>query len=85
MQNVAVLESDSIIYIPIELIKPSPYHPRVSFDMIRLKELSRSIRQYGVINPIVVRLINNSFYEVVSGERRLKATKLAGLKSILYA
>lgn len=65
--------------IPVHMIKPNPYQPRKSFSMHSLDELAQSIRQYGVIQPITVRSSPQGGYELIAGERRLRAVKLAGL------
>ena len=67
--------------IPISAIKPNPNQPRKFFDATALRELSESIIQYGVIQPITVRKIRCG-YEIVTGERRLRASQLAGLDTI---
>jgi ParB family chromosome partitioning protein len=71
-----------IIYLPLEAVKPNPYQPRRMFDRASLAELADSIREYGVLQPISVRLINGVSYELVAGERRLRACKMAGLDTI---
>lgn len=68
--------------LPIENIRPNPYQPRKYFDKLSLKELAASIAEYGVMQPISVRLINGCSYELVAGERRLRASRMAGLKTI---
>lgn len=68
--------------LPIESIRPNPYQPRKYFDLGSLEELAASIKSYGVMQPISVRLINGCSYEVVTGERRLRASKMAGLQTI---
>ena len=68
--------------IPIDLIKPNPYQPRKSFSMKSLEELSQSIAEYGLIHPITVRKMASESYELITGERRLRATKMLGAKSI---
>jgi ParB family chromosome partitioning protein len=68
--------------IPVDRIAPNPYQPRKEFSKSALEELSASIRQYGVLQPINVRSIGDNFYELISGERRLRASKLAGLGDI---
>lgn len=81
---------NSIFWIEVEKIVPNPYQPRSEFDQDRLKELSDSIRQYGVLQPLVVsrreaHLEDGSVrveYELIAGERRLRASKLAGLKQV---
>ena len=67
-----------IINIPIDKIAPNPYQPRKEFCGSSLEELAASIKEYGVLQPINVRKIGDSGYELVSGERRLRASKLAG-------
>lgn len=67
--------------LPLRLIDPSPYQPRVRFDADRLQELAQSIRQMGVIQPIVVRSAGER-YQVIAGERRLRAARLLGLAEI---
>lgn len=76
-------ENDPIIIkISLEKILPNPNQPRRIFNQETLEELSESIKTYGLISPIQVRDINGDLYELVSGERRLKASKLAGLEEI---
>ncbi|AUG59110.1 nucleoid occlusion protein [Acetivibrio saccincola] len=75
-------KSKSITYLPIECIRPNPYQPRKQFNKIPLEELCESIKQYGVIQPISVRKISGNMYELVAGERRLRASTMAGLKEI---
>lgn len=71
-----------IKYIPIESIKPNPYQPRKDFNKKSLEELSQSIKSFGLIQPISVRKLQNDSYELVAGERRLRASELANLKEI---
>lgn len=71
-----------IIYLDVEKIYPNPYQPRKSFEENSITELSNSIEKYGVIEPILVRKVKNSFYELVAGERRLKACKKIGIAKI---
>lgn len=69
-------------YIPISVIKPNPYQPRKDFNQRSLEELSQSIKSYGVIQPISVRQIKEDSYELIAGERRLRASELAELHEI---
>ncbi|KRQ85951.1 Nucleoid occlusion protein [Caloramator mitchellensis] len=73
---------NEIINIPINLIKQNTYQPRKIFDDQSLLELSESIREYGVLQPISVRRNGEAFYELIAGERRLRASQLAGLSEI---
>lgn len=72
----------TIANIPIEAIEPNPYQPRTRFDSDALQELSNSIREQGIIQPITVRSIGNDKFQIISGERRLKASVKAGLDEI---
>lgn len=69
-------------YLNLENIRPNPNHTRKFTDERGIEELADSIKEYGVLQPIAVRYIRNNFYELISGQRRLKAAKLAGLKDI---
>lgn len=73
-------ESD-IKEIPVNEIRPNPYQPRKSFNEDALKELSESIKNYGVFQPIIVKKSIKG-YDLIAGERRLRASKLAGLEKI---
>lgn len=68
--------------IPIELIRPNTYQPRKNFSQESLEELTESIKTYGILQPISIRLNGNNYYELIAGERRLRAAELAGLKQI---
>lgn len=71
-----------VVFIPIKSVKPNPYQPRKSFSRRSLEELSQSIKTYGIIQPISVRKINEESYELVAGERRLRASELAEMEKI---
>lgn len=81
---------DSVFWVETEKIEPNPWQPRKEFDEDRLKALAESIRQYGVLQPLVVtrKEVEKPFggletrYELIAGERRLRASKLIGLKEI---
>ena len=68
--------------IDIDLIKVNPFQPRTNIAKKELEELSNSIKVYGLIQPITVRKFDNREYELISGERRLRASILAGLKKV---
>ena len=72
---------DEIVEIPINELMSNPYQPRKVFDEEALKELSESIKEHGVFQPIIVKKSVKG-YNIIAGERRTKAAKLAGLKSI---
>lgn len=68
-----------LLTLPIEAIAPNPNQPRVRFDDAELVALSESIRVVGVLQPVLVRRIDDDRYELVAGERRLRAARMAGL------
>ncbi|MFO7295062.1 MAG: nucleoid occlusion protein [Clostridia bacterium] len=68
--------------IPIDKVRPNPYQPRKEFSKQGLEELSESIKQYGVLQPITVRKIGSDGYELIAGERRLRACQMIGMKYI---
>lgn len=76
-----IAEEDSVQTINIDNLRPNPYQPRKQFEESKLKELADSIREHGIIQPIIVR---KSFrgYEIVAGERRWRAARLAGLEEV---
>jgi ParB family chromosome partitioning protein len=74
--------SGSITEIPLEKIEVNPFQPRTYFDQEALKELAESITVHGIIQPITLRRLARDQYQLISGERRFQASKLAGLKTI---
>jgi ParB/RepB/Spo0J family partition protein len=68
--------------VPVDRIDPNPQQPRVVFEEAALEELAASIREHGVLQPILVRPIGPNQYQIVAGERRWRASRLAGLASI---
>lgn len=77
-----VLSSAASLEIEVSLIELSPYQPRTNFDEENLKSLIESIKEQGVIQPILVRKSNKNKYELIAGERRLRAVKTLGQKKI---
>lgn len=71
-----------ILRIPVEYVEPNPFQPRMSFDQEALDELVESIKSLGLIQPITVRRINEGKYQIISGERRFRACKAAGMDMI---
>ena len=72
----------SVKELPVEDINPGRFQPRTNFDEEKLLELTNSIKNHGVLSPILVREVGLNKYEVIAGERRLRASKNAGLKTI---
>ncbi|WP_153048080.1 ParB/RepB/Spo0J family partition protein, partial [Streptococcus suis] len=68
--------------IKISDIQPNPYQPRIHFDQNKLEELAQSIKENGLIQPIIVRRSSIIGYELLAGERRWRASQLAGLTTI---
>ncbi len=73
--------SEQIREINISMIKSNPFQPRKYFDPVQLDELAKSIKEHGLIQPIIVRPVNN-YFELVAGERRLKALQIIGMEQI---
>ena len=72
----------AVAEIDINAIEANPFQPRVEFDQEALEELAQSIKEQGVIQPVTVRKLGYNRYQLISGERRLRASKLAGLSKI---
>ena len=68
--------------LEVEAIRPNPYQPRKDFDEAALDELAASVAQLGIIQPLTVRSLGDGQYELISGERRLRASRRAGLKRV---
>ena len=74
--------SADVVRIPVGMIEPNPFQPRMSFDTEALEELTASIRSLGLIQPITVRKTDEGKYQIISGERRFRACKAAGMDFI---
>jgi ParB family chromosome partitioning protein len=75
-------DTADILRIPVDMIEPNPYQPRMNFDQDALDELADSIRTLGLIQPITVRRKEEGRYQIISGERRFRACRLAGMDMI---
>jgi ParB family transcriptional regulator, chromosome partitioning protein len=75
-------DGQDIREIPLSQISPNPYQPRRLFDDSTLRELADSVRTKGVIQPVLVRRLGDGQFELIAGERRLRAARLAGLQKI---
>ena len=71
-----------VLHVPLGNIRANPNQPRKEFDKERLQELAQSIEEHGLIQPITVRYIGEKRFELISGERRLRASKMAGIETI---
>jgi len=76
------IKTGAIAELDINSIETNPFQPRAIFDEESLEELANSIRELGIIQPITVRILSKNKYQLISGERRLRASKIAGLKKI---
>ncbi len=77
-----LLESNKVFFVDLTQVHPNPGQPRHIFDAEGLRELADSIKQYGVLQPLTVRRRLGGGFELVAGERRLRASRLAGLKQV---
>ncbi len=75
-------DTADVLMIPIDLIEPNPFQPRMTFDAEALEELADSIRTLGLIQPITVRRKSADRYQIISGERRFRACRLAGMEMV---
>lgn len=71
-----------VLFVPVDHIRKNPHQPRKNFNEEKLEELGASIKKHGLIQPITVRYIGEKRFELISGERRLRAAKLVGLEEI---
>jgi len=78
----SVIGRSNLDEIPVEEIETNPFQPRQHFDKEALNELAESIKVHGIIQPITVRKLSDHQYQLISGERRYQASKIAGLKSL---
>ena len=80
--EVANAQSDSLATLAVDKLQPGKYQPRTHMDQASLESLADSIRAQGIMQPIVVRLVGNDQYEIIAGERRWRASQIAGLKEV---
>lgn len=79
---VVVDKKEELIHLDLDLLQPGKYQPRKDMSPEALEELAHSIRNQGIIQPIVVRPVSNNQYEIIAGERRWRASQLAGVEKI---
>lgn len=77
-----VLENETVQTLPISRVEPRKDQPRREFDPAAIEELAASIREYGLIQPITVRPLDKGYYQIIAGERRWRAARLAGLSDV---
>ena len=74
--------TDGSVRLPLQKVEPNPLQPRKTFEPEALDELAASIREHGIIQPLTVRKMPNGFYQIIAGERRWRAARLAGLSEV---
>ncbi|MFD1176584.1 ParB/RepB/Spo0J family partition protein [Paenibacillus puldeungensis] len=79
--SLSIQEDDKVIEIPLSQLRANPYQPRKTFDEDAIRELAESIRQHGIIQPIIVRSVLKG-YEIIAGERRFRASQFCGNATI---
>lgn len=82
IESADTIGSDNVIELKITDVEPNKDQPRKVFDQEKLETLAQSIKQHGVIQPIIVKSLENGYYQIVAGERRWRASRLAGLKIV---
>ena len=80
--DVMKTESSGSLYLPISQVESCSAQPRKRFDEAALQELAESITQHGIIQPLTVRKLSSGYYQIIAGERRWRAARLAGLKEV---
>ena len=75
-------DTSDVLRIPVDMIEPNPYQPRMNFDNESMQELATSIKTFGLIQPITVRRKGDDKYQIISGERRYRASIMAGMDMI---
>lgn len=82
VQQVEAPDNDSLQYFPLDKIQPGKYQPRMDMSQDSLEELADSIKAQGLVQPIVVRPVAADRYEIIAGERRWRASRMAGLETV---
>ena len=69
-----------VLWLPAAEIRPNPMQPRRTFEETGLRELAESIRRHGILQPLTVRRLSSGYYQIIAGERRWRAARMAGLE-----
>ncbi len=80
--TVQTIQGEQIVKVSVDLIDSNPWQPRKSFDREKLEELANSIKEHGIVQPLIVTSAENGRYQLVAGERRLKAARLIGFTEV---
>ena len=75
-------QQQAITTLPLQKVEPNPKQPRRAFDEVELQALADSIAEHGIVQPLAVRALENGYYQIIAGERRWRAARLAGLKEV---
>lgn len=75
-------EEGNLRQLPLQKVEPNPYQPRRDFDPVALEELAESIAEHGIVQPLTVRELPNGYFQIIAGERRWRAARMAGLDQI---
>lgn len=78
----APAQEEQITTLPLQKVEPNKNQPRRSFDEVELEALAASIREHGILQPLAVRPMEDGFYQIIAGERRWRAARLAGLSQV---
>lgn len=78
----AASAEDTITKLPLQKVEPNPNQPRRSFDEVELQALADSIAEHGILQPLAVRALDGGFYQIIAGERRWRAARMAGLEEV---
>jgi len=81
-EHPATTSASGLAMIPLEQIGPNPYQPRKTFNEASIEELARSVREHGIVQPLVVTRVGDNRYRLIAGERRFRAAQKAGLQSV---
>ncbi|MBQ3356021.1 MAG: ParB/RepB/Spo0J family partition protein [Oscillospiraceae bacterium] len=77
-----VSPQQAVTALPVQKVEPNPHQPRRAFDEAELQALADSIAEHGIVQPLAVRALENGYYQIIAGERRWRAARLAGLKEV---
>ncbi|MBE6946031.1 MAG: ParB/RepB/Spo0J family partition protein [Ruminococcaceae bacterium] len=75
-------EESALRQLPLQKVEPNPYQPRRDFDPVALEELAESVAEHGILQPLTVRELPNGYYQIIAGERRWRAARMANLQTI---
>ena len=75
-------QQQAVTVLPLQKVEPNPNQPRRTFDEVELQALADSVAEHGIVQPLAVRALENGYYQIIAGERRWRAARLAGLKEL---